>query len=131
MSTSSTSSTSSNTTAPTRRRSARSRPGQPWPKERQLSDCWDWITPEEALKAALSSFYDSSRLQQAEPGKPWVSEDGTGYGSRESFIDEMVTQFRLRIYAIAHDRKVMHVPEMIQELQRVETHLQKLKPAAL
>lgn len=77
--------------------------------ERCVSDCWDWITPEDVLEQALAAFYAACREQNPPPGEPFLEhENGRDYpwSGRADLRGAIAGLFVQRLNALALKRGV-------------------------
>ena len=96
------------------------------PTETKPADCWDWLTPDDALRVALASFYGACRISEMEiDGEPWRAADGTTNASRHTFAAEIIEQFKCRLYDLAHQKRVGNYLQFVRENHRIENAISK------
>lgn len=77
--------------------------------ERCVSDCWDWITPEDVVEQALAAFYAACRHQNPPTGEPFLTHDeGREYpwAGRADLRGAIAGLFVQRLNVLARERGV-------------------------
>lgn len=88
--------------------------------EQRASDCYDWITAEDAVRHALAAFYVASRMCQPESGEPFVSPQGGRAASRGDFFDFLTDHFRERLARHAHQAGLEGLSDLAARATGVE-----------
>jgi hypothetical protein len=71
-----------------------------WSPEQRPADCFDWLTPEDVVRHALAAYYLACRtVRELPPGRRFVSFEGVSWATRESFGDDLVYLFEMRVKA--------------------------------
>jgi hypothetical protein len=81
-----------------------STPTARWP-EQKAAHCYDWITPETAIRLALQAYYATCRELDHLPDDP-TEADATFNNGRANFAEQLADDFRLRVDAYAHERRI-------------------------
>ncbi|ASI67949.1 hypothetical protein BA022_04780 [Diaphorobacter nitroreducens] len=70
--------------------------------EKIPSDCWDWITREDATRHALAAFEMARRECFPPEGERFLDADLCAWCNRETFADLLADCFSMRIKAMAY-----------------------------
>ena len=82
------------------------------------ADCWDWLTPEDVCRHALAAFYMACESIKPPMGTSFVQLDGDAWAMRESFADNLLDVFALRVQTEGYHLGVN--PEWEKEARRLQ-----------
>lgn len=68
--------------------------------ETRAEHCFDWITPDEAVRMAVRAFAVAREHARPEPGQSFMQE-GAPWSTREDFADALANVFSMQVRALA------------------------------
>lgn len=90
------------------------------PAER-ASDCYDWISAEDAVRHALAAFYVACRMCEPPKGEAFVdAQGGAAWSSRSEFVTAFTDHFKDRLARHAHQAGVPDFDRMAEVATMVE-----------
>jgi hypothetical protein len=70
--------------------------------ETRPEHCFDWITPDEAVRMAVRAFAVARQHTAPQPGEPFVDPaDGYAWTTREDFANNLSEVFAMQVRALA------------------------------
>jgi hypothetical protein len=70
-------------------------------KETRPEHCFDWITPDEAVRMVVRAFAVARAQARPESGERFI-DDGQAWSTREDFANNLATVFELQVKAVAY-----------------------------